>query len=361
MTSDPSPTPSAAVRISALVVVVAFGAGCITTRSESRTPPAEFISDDVIHFICLEQRQADLRPTPCRLDVDERSVGAIVADTEAAPGSGPTIAPDRRHVTFLANTAPTSFDDPFVFTVLDSGDRPVGPLDDLGSTSDRVWTPSGDALVATTDTGVVIIPIDGGRSRRVEFDPPARPDDVAVSPDGTMIAAAVDSTVFTDGPSRLAVYRLDDGNEMSSNDLEDISDVAWSPDGRVAASSTAGLRVVEPESGDVTFIGSPIDERFFGLSWSRDGTQLAAIIGPTLFVYDTDTWQPMQLTPDGMYLTSGSPAWSPDGTQIVVAGRIGLDEQPLPHLLLVDPDTGELDDLTPDASVDHGYAFPAWR
>ncbi len=354
------PTRSAAARISALAVLIVFGAACGTTQPESRTPREEFIGDDVVHFICLEQRQIDLRPTPCRLDVNERSVEPILADTEAAPGGGPTIAPDRRHVAFDANNDPTSFDDPFVFTVLDSRDRPVGPLDDLGSTSGRVWTPAGDALVATTDTGVVITPLDGSRSRRVEFDPPTRPYRVAVSPDSTMIAAAVDSTVFTDGPSRLAVYRLDDGSEMSSNDLQLVSDVAWSPDGRVAASSSAGLHIVDPASGDVTVIGSPIAERFFGLSWSGDGTQLAAIVGPTLFLYDTDTWQPIQLTPDGMYLTSGPPAWSPDGTRIVVAGGVGLDER-LPHLVLVDTETGELDDLTPDPPLDQGYAFPVWR
>ena len=92
--------------------------------------------------------------------------------------------------------------------------------------------PSGDAFVATTDTGVVITPLDGSSSRLVEFDPPARPDSVAVSADSTMIAAAVDSTVFADGPSRLAVYRLDDGSEVSTTDLDFISDVAWSPGGR---------------------------------------------------------------------------------------------------------------------------------
>ncbi len=351
--------PSAAARISALVVLLVFGAGCLTTRSESRTPPDEFISDDVIHFICLEQRQVDLRPTPCRLDVDERSVEPIVADTEAAPGGGPTIAPDRRHVTFLANINPTSFDEPFVFTVLDSGDRPVGPLDDLGSTTRRVWMPSGDAFVAITDTGVVITPLDGSASRLVEFDPPAQPYSLAVSANSTLIAAAVDSTVLTDGPSRLAVYRLDDGSEMSSTEMDFISDVAWSPGGRIAASSELGLHIVEPASGDFTFIGAPIDERFFGLSWSRDGTQLAAIVGPTLFLYDTDTWQPTQLPPDGMYLASGPPAWSPDGTQIVVSGRISLDD-PLPHLILVDPDTGAVDDLTPNPPAGHGYAFPVW-
>lgn len=360
MKSDALPTRSAAARISALALLMVFGAGCLTTRSESLTPPEEFIGDGVIHFVCLEQRQVDLRPTPCRLDVDERSVEPIVADTEAAPGSGPAIAPDRRHVAFIANTDPTSFDDPFVFTVLDAGDRPVGPIDDLGSTSGRVWTPSGDALVATTDTGVVFIPIDGSRSSRVDFDPPAQPYDVAVSPDGTMIAAAVDGSVFTGGPSRLAVYRLDDGNQVSTTDLEFVSDVAWSPGGRVAASSSAGLHILEPASGDSTTIGTPTDERFFELSWSRDGTQLAVIVGSALFLYDADTWQPTQLTPDGLYLTSSSPAWSPDGDQIVVAGHFGLDEQ-LPHLILVDSATGALDDLTPDPRDNQGYAFPVWR
>ena len=360
MKSASLPKPIALARFSALALFTVFGAGCQTTPSESVTPADEFISDDVIHFICLEQRQVDLRPTPCRLDVDERSVEPIVADTEAGPGGGPTIAPDRRHITFLANINPTSFDDPSVFTVLDSGDRPVGPLDDLGSTTRRVWMPSGDAFVATTDTGVVITPLDGSGSRLVEFDPPAQPYSLAVSADSTMIAAAVDSTVLTDGPSRLAVYRLDDGSEMSSTEMDFISDVAWSPGGRIAASSELGLHIVEPASGDFTFIGAPIDERFFGLSWSRDGAQLAAIVGPALFSYDTDTWQSTQLTPDGMYLASGPPAWSPDGTQIVVAGRPGLDER-LPHLILVDPATGAVDDLTPDPPENQGYAFPVWR
>lgn len=55
----------------------------------------------------------------------------------------------------------------------------------------RSWSPTRDAFLTTTDTGLAIIPLDGSAPERIDVSPPAQPGEQAMSPDGSLIAAAI--------------------------------------------------------------------------------------------------------------------------------------------------------------------------
>ncbi len=136
-----------------------------------------------------------------------------------------------------------------------------------------------------------------------------------------------------------------------------MSSIAWSPSGRLAVSADA-LLTIDPLGENEVFIAGAGD-RFFGVAWSPDETQLAAIIGGQLHIFDTESWEARSLTPADMNVASGEPAWSPDGSRIVVAAL--TDEHPLSQLFLIDVSSGAIDRLTPADRDSEGYAFPVWR
>ena len=167
------------------------------------------------------------------------------------------------------------------------------------------WSPDGEQIAFMTDRRVKVVAVDDKEERRVfrlspsdAVDPPYL-NDIAWSADSSRIAVAVGhktgTTIWTmdvDGSDRTRAMRIDDNL---------IHDLEWSPDGAFAWSGhyegVFSVVVAEP-SGELMQV-EPHSE---APSWSRDGSQLAYVIG----------WEAHY------------------GPRIVVGDARGQDEEPIP-------------------------------
>jgi Tol biopolymer transport system component len=92
-----------------------------------------------------------------------------------------------------------------------------------------------------------------------------------------------------------------------------------SPDGRLLAAGGGPIRVIALDGGTVT---RPTDQAAGDVSWSPDGTKLAAIAGDRVLIADaTGATPPRELTRiAGRGL--GDLEWSPDGAHLAVVASI---------------------------------------
>jgi Tol biopolymer transport system component len=343
------PWPAAPIRLVTALLVV----GVVSAACGSSTP--ERIDDDAVYFNCLEQFVERIRQATCRVDVDSGDIEEVFA--ESITTWGPSISPDRRHILLTADPDPGSFDVPSEFVVLDAQHVVTRSFATNGSI-DRSWSPTSDSFLTATDTGVAIIPLDGSAPERIDVSPSARMYVQAMSPDGSLIAAAIGGL---EEPTFLVVYDAMSGVEESRTETGPISSLAWSSDGRLAIGSSSGLLLLDPETDDFSVVDSSQVDRYFGVSWSPDDTTIAAVRGGQLVLHDVERETQQPLTPDDVSVTSGPPAWSPNGERIVVALTNGSDL--FPHLVMIDVELGTLTDLTPAAEQpgDAGAAYPVWR
>lgn len=133
---------------------------------------------------------------------------------------------------------------------------------------------------------------------------------LAVSPNGKTLA--VSSSVG------LWLYSMDtlEPKLFQEEDLSQVREVAWSPDGTRVAS---GGIVWDVASGKKLYVQGTGG----GVAWSPDGTRLAR--GNKIL--DTAEWKGLQTlqAPDSAW----SVAWSPDGKQLTTSDRRGrFDDQP---------------------------------
>jgi len=313
------------------------------------------IDDNAVYFNCLEQFVERLRQSTCRVDVDSGSIEEVYA--ESIITWGPSVSPDRRHIVLTADPDPGSFDDPSEFVVLDAEHLVTRTFATNGNIN-RSWSPTSDAFLTTTDTGLAIIPLDGSAPERIDVSPPAQPGEHTMSPDGSLIAAAIGGM---EEPTFLVVYDVTSGPEESRIETGPISSLAWSSDGRLAIGSSSGLLLLDPETDDFSVLDISALDRYFGVSWSPGDDHIAAMRGGQLVLYDIERGIQQPLTPKNVNVASGPPAWSPNGERIVVA--LTNEDDLLPQLVLVDVELGTLTDLTPAAEQpgDLGAAYPVWR
>jgi WD40 repeat protein len=98
----------------------------------------------------------------------------------------------------------------------------------------------------------------------------------------------------------------------------------------------------------------PFDPFLDHLDWSPDGSQVASVRDDGVYVADADGSLDELLSQK--FFLYGSPAWSPDGTQIAVLWG-GANEAGLIRPLIVDVATGSVEEV---GGIDGGWDLIAW-
>jgi WD40 repeat protein len=177
--------------------------------------------------------------------------------------------------------------------------------------------PDGGVLSASADGSVFSWTADGA-ARQLRF-PGDRLQDAAVTPDGALVAVALDSGV-------VEAFRSTDGETLTSQSLGDSSAwaVALSPDGRSVTAGGSDGRVVVwqvPGGEEISTLNTHTDG-VVALDYGADATELvSASRDETAIIWDLDSAEPDKVLRLGTRATAVS--WSDDGKTIAVGGEDG--------------------------------------
>lgn len=214
------------------------------------------------------------------------------------------------------------------------------------------WSPDGTRLAWVSDTRVVPeLFVDGrgllGWDRSIDGSRLVSPP--SWSPDGRRLVV-VEQRLNRD---RLLLVGAEGGSEVLALEFDEITDPEWSPDGKKIAFAamrhgTSDIYVLNLDDRSVARITND-PEGDFAPAWSPDG-RLAWIKeteGRTVLFVDgkpvTRSWALLR-----------DPAWSPDGTSIVLAADVGG----VWDAFEVDPATGKAKRLT---KFRGGVGYPSWH
>jgi len=183
--------------------------------------------------------------------------------------------------------------------------------------------------------------------------------DPAWSPSGTKLAFEADAGgSYVSGPG-IYVMNADGTGLKLLTKAPNSHEPAWSPDGKkLALTSNGHLSVIGADGSGLRQLENDGSDR--DPAWSPNGQKIAYVASPNgssspqLFVVPAAGGVRTDLTP-GSSLIFSQPAWSPDGSKLVVAGSTGGSDF---DLYTLNADGSGLTDLTQDsAKHDAGAAW----
>ena len=213
--------------------------------------------------------------------------------------------------------------------------------------SSMTWSPDGRALATVASDGLRSDAVElwdvetGVRIRQIASERPISA--LAWSPDGSTLATASDNS---DNNSIVELFNVETGEKSETfrgfaPEVGRPTNLQWSPDGSTLAVTVAGnqLRLLDATNGEERYLDTGLSHRFVnGLAWSPDGRLFASTDAEVeystgaLGLYDSATGELVRSLPSVSSDYRGSILWSPDGSIIAVE---------LSNIALYDASTGE--------------------
>jgi Tol biopolymer transport system component len=283
------------------------------------------------------------------IDVDSRRTSRITRTTCGEGADRLAWSPRGNQMAFRSDPVGRDAD---LYTT-DPSNATVTQLTDNCRLSERnpAWSPSGDQLAY--DRGwagpshIYVMRADRSGVRRVTGSS-TRDADPIWSPDTSRLvfsrwgnADAELFTISTDGT---------DERQLTNSPGYNYSP-AWSPaDSRIAfASSRGGPAQIYVMNADGSGTVRLTDDGGTDPDWSLDGSRIVFIRGCNLWTMKADGTDPVRLAVRELYCDSVfSPAWSPDGTQIVFSADVDGGRGSQYALFVVDAADGTLRSLIHD-------------
>ncbi len=262
------------------------------------------------------------------------------------------IAGTRPHNGLLAYTTLPTDEGSFAITVVSpdgTAGRPLVVAGDLEQLQCPVFSPDGGsiAFVGGQAAELEVIGVDGSGRRRVgghvSFQGPTGSSAIAWSPDGTRIAYGLDTmaTDQTGPPNIVEIATVADGSaeRIKFPEIEYVTSVAWSSDGtRLLVVGTGGNTTQDHDRTTVLTVRPDGSQRSTiatfstgasgpsGTSaWSPDGSRILVVqpaisspLSRRATVIPVDGSAPTIVSPEGVAVNDA--AWSPDGRSIAMSG-----------------------------------------
>lgn len=222
---------------------------------------------------------------------------------------------------------------------------------DLISQFSPSWSPDRSEIAfggydgRTGDRGLYLMGADGSNLRLVANDG-SNPD---WHPDGSTIA-------FIGGDGRVMLV-APDGSDLRETGFSGARSVSWAPDGeRLAVEMDGSLFVATVATGETHEIVSGQPGTNYEVAWSPVSDAIAFTHVRDIYVVNADGSDLTNLTPGGGDAYDRSPAWSPDGTQLVFASDRGTSGAL--RLYIMDADGSDPRELS--GRLGNGSPYPDW-